>query len=174
MKTSHLLLTAIAMITGVSLSTAASAATATGSLNAKIVITSNCAITGTSTDLDFGSNASTTASAVSASNGGFSVTCTNQTPYTIGLKSTASGAADDGTGTMKATVGGTAYTIGYQLYQDSGTTVWGNVASGGSANVKSSIGTGTAQAFTVYGKTTSTLNVPAATYSDVVAINVEY
>jgi len=174
MNTYRLLLTAIAMLAGASLSTAASAASATGSLNAKIVITSNCAITGSSTDLDFGSNASTATGPISASNGGFSVTCTNQTPYTIGLKSTASGAADDGTGTMKANVGGTDYTIGYQLYQDAGTTVWGNVASGGSANVKSSIGTGTAQAFTVYGKTTTSLNVPAATYSDTVSINVEY
>ncbi len=173
MKTSQLLLTAIAMIAGVSLSTTASAATATGSLNAKITITSNCAITGASTDLDFGSNASTAAGPISASNGGFSVTCTNQTPYTIGLKSTASGSTDDGKGTMTATVGGTAYTIGYQLYQDAGTTVWGNTTTG-TANVKSSTGTGTAQAFTVYGKTTTSLNVPAATYSDVVSINVEY
>lgn len=174
MKTCRLLLTAIAVLTGVALSTAASASTtATGTLNAKITITSNCAVTGSTSDLDFGSNAST-ASAVSASNGGFSVTCTNQTPYTIGLQSTASGSATDGTGTMKATIGGTAYSIGYQLYQDSASTVWGNDPTSGTGNAKSAIGTGLAQQYTVYGKTTTSLNVPAGDYSDVVQINVVY
>lgn len=172
MKTNRFLLSSLAVLAGLSLSTAATAATATGSFNTKIVITGTCSVTGATTDLDFASHASTEGPA-SASNGGFSVTCTNLTPYTIGLQSSASGSTTDGKGTMTTTAPGVTQTIGYQLYQDSGTTVWGNSTSG-SANVKSSTGTGAVQAFTVYGKTTSTLNVPAATYSDIVNINVYY
>lgn len=172
MKTNRFLLSSLALLASISLSTTVLAATSTGTLNTKIVITSNCAITGTSTDLDFASHASTDASA-SASNGGFSVTCTNLTPYTIGLQSAASGSTTDGKGTMATTAPGVTQTIGYQLYQDSGTTVWGNSTTG-TVNVKSGTGSGAAQNFTVYGKTTTTLNVPAATYSDVVNINVYY
>lgn len=146
--------------------------TATGSMEVKIAITANCAVTGTSTTLDFGSQASTTADA--SNTGGFSVTCTNLTPYKIGLQSNSSGAGTGGTGVMSSTAPGVSQTIGYQLYQDTAHTMaWGNATSG-TLNVVSSTGTGATQAFAVYGKTTTTLNVPAATYTDTVAINVYY
>ncbi|HUH39419.1 MAG TPA: spore coat U domain-containing protein [Castellaniella sp.] len=152
---------------------ASAQSTATGTMDVKIIITANCAVTGTSTTLDFGSLAST-ATAASASNGGFNVTCSNMTPYNIGLKSTSTGALDDGIGVMSTTAPGVTQTIAYQLYQDAGfATAWGNTTSG-TVNTKSGTGTGAAQAYTVYGKVTSSLNVPAATYTDTVAINVYY
>ncbi|MBV6306002.1 spore coat U domain-containing protein [Candidimonas humi] len=171
------LLAAMSAVAGLSLFaaplTASAANTATGTLQAQIVITSDCTVSGGNSKLDFSSHKSTETDA-SANNGGFSVTCTNLTPYTIGLQSASAGSTTNGAGVMSSTAPGVSQTIGYQLYQDSSySTAWGNSTSG-TANVKSATGTGAAQAYVVYGKTTSTLNVPAATYSDTVNINVYY
>lgn len=175
--TTRHLLAALGSVAGLSLFaaplTASAAGTATGTLNAQIVITSNCSVSTGNAALDFSSHASTDSGA-DASNGSFSVTCTNLTPYKIGLQSASAGSTTNGAGAMSSTAPGVTQTIGYQLYQDSGFSVaWGNSQTG-TVNVKSGTGTGSAQAYTVYGKTTTTLNVPAATYSDTVNINVYY
>ncbi|TAM82361.1 MAG: spore coat U domain-containing protein [Candidimonas sp.] len=175
--TTHKLLNALGVASGLVLLSAsaltpAAASTATGTLNAQIVITSNCAVSTDNSTLDFASHASTSG-AVSASNGGFSVTCTDETPYTIGLQSAATGSTNNGAGTMSAS--GIKQTIGYQLYQDASlATPWGNNTATSGGNVKSNEGSGAAQSYVVYGKTTSSLNVPAGTYSDTVNINVTY
>lgn len=173
MKTSRFLLACATVAAGFPL-VASAQSTTTGTLQAKITITSNCVIAAGTTDLDFSSHASTETAPATADNGGFSVTCTNQTPYSIGLQSTASGSAKNGTGAMKSADAGITQTVGYQLYQDSArATVWGNETSG-SVNTKSATGSGSAQTYVVYGATTTTLNVPASTYADTVQINVYY
>ena len=176
MKLIRLLPVSAALVAGL-LSSGATMAADTlngGNFGVKIAITSECTVDAAKTDLDFGSKASTATAAATANNGGFSVTCTNQTPYSIGLQSTAGSSSSDGSGTMKATVGSTEYTIGYQLYQDAGdSTPWGN-SNTGSINTKEALGSGIAQAHTVFGKTTSTLNVPVATYTDTVAVSIYY
>ncbi|MCI2809593.1 Csu type fimbrial protein [Eoetvoesiella caeni] len=175
MKTKNFLLSTAAMAAGLIVSSGVMAqSTATGNLNAKIVITSNCAIVGTGTDLDFASHVSTETSAASASNGGFSVSCTPGTTYKIGLQSSAGSSTTDGKGLLKSADSAVTQTIGYQLYQDASfATVWGNSPTT-SPNIQAGTGTGAAQLYTVYGKTTSTLNVPASTYSDIVNISVYY
>ncbi|NYT44997.1 spore coat protein U domain-containing protein [Alcaligenaceae bacterium] len=147
----------------------AQTATASGSMQVQIAITANCAVTGTSTTLDFGSQVSTATGPASANNGGFSVSCTNGTQYKVGLKPVSTD-SNDGVGKMSADPDNGEF-IEYTLYQDSASTVWGNDVN---TNVKSGTGNGQVQAHTVYGKTTSTLNVAAATYRDTVAINVYY
>ena len=174
MKLNRLLPVSALLVAGLLSSGAAMAATTDGgTFGVKIAITSECTVDATKSNLDFGSTASTATSPVSANNGGFSVTCTNQTPYQMGLQSTASGAGTGGSGSMTATVNSVEYKVDYQLYQDAGTTAWGN-NNAASPNTKSAVGSGVAQPYTVYGKTTSTLNVPAATYNDTVAISVYY
>jgi spore coat protein U-like protein len=171
----HSLSASIALVAGLAFSAMASAVgttTATGSFQAKIQITANCAVGTSNPDLDFGSTASTTTTALSATNAGITVTCTNLTPYNIGLQSAASGSATDGTGTMKATVGGTDYTVGYALFN--GSTAWGNNTGTTGGNTVSAVGTGIVQTFPVSGKTTTTLNVPVATYTDTVTVSVYY
>ena len=177
--TTHKLLNALGVASGLALLSAsgltpAAATTATGTLKAQIVITSNCAVSTGNATLDFGSNPSTTSGASGTTGkNGFSVTCTDLTPYTIGLQSTSSDAGTNGAGKMSAS--GIAQTIGYQLYQDAAhTIVWGNNAASSGGNTQSAAGTGAAQQYAVYGATTSTLNVPAGTYSDTVNINVTY
>lgn len=173
MKTNSFLLTTAAMAAGLVMSSAALAqSTATGTLNAKIVITKDCAVTSSGTVLDFGSKASTVAVAATASTA-ITVKCTNLTPYKIGLQSSAASSATDGTGTMKYNDGSTVHTIGYQLNQASGGTPWGNVYSG-TTNTQGGTGSGSDQSYTVYGATTSTLNVAAGTYEDTVNISVYY
>jgi len=176
MMNKHLLTTSMSLLAGLTLlSGASNAATATpSSLQAKITITANCAISAAAdnTALDFGSHVSTETNAATANNGSFTVNCTNLTPYSIGL--TGSGSATDGTGSMSDGATPTAHTINYALFQDAGfTKAWGNTTGTG-GNTKAGVGTGAAQPYTVYGKTTSTLNVPAGSYTDTVAINVTY
>lgn len=171
MKTSRFLLSTAAMAAGLVMSSGVMAQT-TSTFQAKIVITKDCAITGASGDLEFGSVASTAAAPQSASATGLKIKCTNLTPYQIGLQS--SGSTTDGTGNMTYTQGGNTYSIGYQLYQTAGATPWGNVNTG-TINTKSGIGSGADQAYTVYGKTTSTdFNFPAGTYTDTVTVSLYY
>lgn len=80
-----------------------------------------------------------------------SVTCTDTTPYNVGLDagnvtgSTVSSRLMAGTAT-----GNTGTTVGFALYQDAGhTTVWGNTQG---TNTVGGTGTGAAQAITVYGQ----------------------
>lgn len=170
MKIKHTLTSTLALIASAALlPVTAGAATASGSLEAKITITSDCSVSTGNAALDFGSNAST-AAMPTANNGGFSVTCTNGSPYKIGL-TPASTSSAVGTGTM-STSPSNGSTIGYTLYQDSSfQTVWGSTAG---TNTNDSTGTGAAQSYTVYGKVTSSLNVPAGNYSDTVTIEVTY
>src|SRR6185369_1088632 len=74
------------------------------------------------------------------------VTCTNTTPYNVGLN------AGTGTGatvaTRKLTSG--ANTVNYTLYSNSGrTTVWGNTIG---ADTVAATGNGSAHNYTVYGR----------------------
>ncbi|CAM5219410.1 hypothetical protein CDEF62S_05530 [Castellaniella defragrans] len=176
MTTKHLLTTSMSLLAGLMLLPGVgNAATATpSSLQAKITITANCAISaaGTNNALDFGSHVSTESTAATANNGSFTVNCTNLTPFNIGLAG--SSGATNGTGTMSDGASPTPHTIGYQLYQDASfSTPWGNTTGTG-GNTEASVGTGAAVTYTVYGKTTTTLNVPAGSYTDTVAINVTY
>lgn len=104
-----------------------------------------------------------------------SVTCTVNTPYTVGLlplnvTSTA------GAGTMKGGSGGNTNTVQYQLYSNSAfTQIWGNTAAVGSTgNGVAGSGTGSLQSLNVYARTTSSTDVTPDTYTDTVQINVNY
>jgi spore coat protein U-like protein len=95
-------------------------------------------------------------------------TCTNTTPYNIGLDQ------GSGTGATVATRYMTAsgVTVSYSLYQDSGHgTVWG-VTQG--TNTLSETGNGSAQSWTVYGEVFSQTSVKPGTYSDTVNVYVYY
>src|SRR5215468_10310269 len=96
------------------------AATATTTFTVQVTITATCTINSAST-LNFGTQGVLGANVDQTST--IQVTCTNTTPYNIGLD------AGTGTGatvtTRKLTSGGA--TVNYTLYSDSGrTTVWGN------------------------------------------------
>jgi spore coat protein U-like protein len=105
------------------------------------------------------------------------VTCSNGTPYYIGLMPLST-SSPNGAGTMSGATPGNTNTVSYQLYQNSAlSTVWGNTATSTSAgNGVSGTGTGSQQnpLPVVYAKISSSTDVQPDTYSDTVQINVNY
>ena len=145
---------------------AAQAATATGTFNVTITITSECTVTNP-TDMAFGSHGLLTALVNQTST--FQVTCTNTTPYTIGLN-----AGLNASGSQRRMLGGVTNTefVNYNLYTDAGrTTAWGNA----SGSWVSATGNGSAQTYTVYGQVPAQATPsPGANYQDTVTITVTY
>lgn len=136
------------------------AATATATFNVTMTIQAGCTVTG-GADLNFGT-VGVIATNVDTSTT-FQVTCTNTTPYTIGLSN-----GLHVSGAQRRMLSGAA-TINYNLYSDTGrTTAWSDSATVGSS------GTGAAQTFTVYGRVPAQTTPAPATYTDVVTVTVTY
>lgn len=131
----------------------------------------NCTVA--ANDLTF--NAVAAGAATAPGNTTMSITCTVNTPYTVGLQPL-NVASTTGAGTMKGGTGGNTNTVTYQLYSNSTLSqVWGNTAAVGSTgNGVAGTGAGSAQALNVYAKTTSSTDVTPDTYTDTVQINVNY
>lgn len=129
---------------------------ATANFQVKIQVLSTCAIT--ATDIDFGLvNSNTT---VAEKTGALSVTCTNQTPYSVGLK---------GSGKMTHETDDTA-TIAYELFQKAGDSAqWDN-----NNHQYSASGTGAVQTIPVIAKVSGSTNVRAGNYADTVTATVTY
>jgi spore coat protein U-like protein len=96
------------------------------------------------------------------------VTCTNTTPYTIGLDAgTGSGAT---VAVRKMTSGGA--TVNYSLYTDSAhSNVWGNTIG---TDTVAGTGNGSAQSFTVYGQIPSQTTPAPGNYADTITVTVTY
>jgi len=141
------------------------AATATSSFTVSITIAATCTINSAST-LNFGNQGILSTNVDQTST--IQVTCTNTTPYNIGLD------AGTGTGatvtTRKMTSGGA--TVNYTLYSDSGrTTIWGNTVG---TNTVAATGNGTGQNYTAYGRVSSQTTPAPGTYTDTITVTVTY
>ncbi len=142
----------------------AEAATATGSFNVQVTIAATCVVT-SATNLDFGTQGVLAANVDQTST--INVTCTNTTPYNIGLDKGLNGSSVT-TRQMKA---GSAL-INYSLFSDSGrTTNWGNTVG---TDTVAATGNGSAQPFTVYGRIPAQTSPAAGTYTDTITITVTY
>jgi spore coat protein U-like protein len=132
-------------------------------------VAAQCTVTAGST-LNLGTVAPTATNV--AGNTSVSVTCSNTTPYYVGLLP--SNGNSVGAGVMSGT-GGNTSTVPYQLYQNAGlSTIWGNTATASSAgNGVSGTGTGVAQSVSVYARAASADFQPD-TYTDTVVVNVNY
>lgn len=144
---------------------AAYAATTTSTFQVQLTITAQCIIN-SAANLNFGSQGILSSNVDQSST--LSVQCTNTTPYNIGL--------DAGTGTgatvavRKMTSG--ANTINYSLYTDAArTTVWGNTIS---TDTVAATGNGSAQNYTVYGRTPSQTTPAPGAYADTITVTVTY
>jgi len=96
------------------------------------------------------------------------VTCTNTTPYNIGLDAgTGSGAT---VASRKLTSGGA--TVNYTLYSDTGrTTVWGTTIA---TDTVAGTGNGAAQSYTVYGRIPTQTTPAPGNYADTITVTVTY
>ena len=150
---------------------AAQAATATANMTVQLTVTATCTVSAAT--LDFGTtgllatliNATTT----------LSVTCTNTTPYSVGLDNGANFSS-----TRRMRQGATSNYIGYGLYTDSGrTNAWTTASSSTTCTTANSCalgtGNGSAQSITVYGQVPALGAAPTpGSYTDTVTITVTY
>ncbi|WDD94929.1 spore coat U domain-containing protein [Burkholderia sp. FERM BP-3421] len=143
--------------------------TATATFNVTLTIQANCTIA--ATPLAFGTTGVLAAALNQQTT--LSVTCSNLTPYNVGLDagnvtgSTVTARLLAGTAT-----GNTGTTVGFQLYQDSGhTTVWGNTQG---TNTVGGTGSGSAQTINVYGQVAAQSTPKPDTYQTTVTATVYF
>jgi len=141
------------------------AASTNTTFTVQATITATCTINSAST-LNFGTQGVLAANVDQTST--LQVTCTNTTPYNIGL--------DAGTGSG-ATVAvrkltSSSNTLNYTLYSYSGrTTVWGNTVS---TDTVAGTGNGTGQSYTVYGRIPAQTTPAPGNYTDTITVTVTY
>ena len=142
-----------------------SAATATTTMTVQMTITATCTVNSAST-LNFGTQGVLAANVDQTST--VQVTCTNTTPYNVGLNAgTGSGAT---VAIRKLTSG--ANTVNYTLYSNSGrTTVWGNTIG---TDTVAATGNGAAQNYTVYGRIPAQTTPAPGSYTDTITVTVTY
>jgi spore coat protein U-like protein len=113
----------------------------------------------------FGNYSGSTGNASSA----LSVTCTNATPYNVGLSA---GVASGATVNTRKMTGPASALLSYSLFSDPSRTLnWGQTI--GSDTVTGS-GSGAVQALTVYGQTPAGQFLAPGTYTDTITATVTY
>ena len=165
---------AAALLAG-GIATNASAATATGTFTVSLTVNKTCAVSGVS-NITLPAVTAGAAPQATATAGAFTVKCSNNTAYTVGLIPGNGTGGNGGTGNLSGTTAGnTGTTIAYALYQNSnGSTAWGNSPG---TNTQSGTGNGVAgsgKVFTPYANFTGSSDVQPDTYTDTVQINVVY
>jgi spore coat protein U-like protein len=115
------------------------------SFDVTMKIVADCTIS--ANGIDFGQNQGVLANAVNGSSA-INVTCTNTTPYNVGLNA-GTGAGSSGTTRYMNGTGANTNTVKFNLYQAQGSTPWGNTQG---TDTMAGTGTGAAQTLTVYGE----------------------
>jgi len=143
--------------------------TATATFTVTLTIQANCTIA--ANPLAFGSTG-VLASALNQQTT-LSVTCSNTTPYNVGLDAgTVSGSTVASRLLAGTATGNTGTTVGFQLYQDAGhTTIWGNTQG---TNTVGGTGTGSAQSITLYGQVAAQTTPKPDTYQSTVTATVYF
>ena len=141
----------------------AQAATATTSVSVSATVQATCLIS--STSLAFGVYTGVQLDATAT----LTVTCTNTTPYNVGLSA---GTAAGATVTTRKMTGPTAQLLSYALFQDTGrTTNWGSTVS---TDTTAGTGSGAAQPLTVYGRIAGSQFVAPGAYTDTVTATITF
>jgi spore coat protein U-like protein len=144
----------------------AEAATVTGTFNVQVVIAATCVLNSAS-NLSFGT-AGVLATPINDQST-ITVTCTNSTPYNIGLNKGLYG----GSVTTREMQGGTpGVFVNYSLFRDAGMTLnWGNTVL---TDTLAGTGNGTAQPYQVYGQIPAQTTPAPDTYNDTITVTVTY
>jgi spore coat protein U-like protein len=119
--------------------------------------------------LDFGQSQGVLATNVTV-NTSLSVTCTNTTPYNVGLNAGTGTGSTTSARLMSGTAGNTS-TVAFNLYQANGSTNWGNTQG---TDTKSGVGSGVAQTLTVYGVVPAQATPQPDTYKSTITATVYF
>jgi len=156
--------------------------TANTSFNATLTLNAACTVSAENMTFSPGSNAQNNLSAVIDSTSNLSVLCTNTTPYSVSL-----GAGANGTILQRQLKSGSV-AVNYNLYADAvHSIIWGDGATAGSVvglngsaiNTGSTVGTGgvgtgNPQTLTVYGEVATQAAPAPGTYTDNIAVVVNF
>ncbi|MBR8044531.1 spore coat U domain-containing protein [Burkholderia multivorans] len=158
-----------AMLGGTAHAATYSNGTATATFTVTLTLQPNCTIA--ANPLNFGTNG-VLATAINQQTT-LNVTCTNTTPYNVGLDAgTVTGSSVASRLMAGTSTGNTTTTVAFQLYQDAGrTTIWGNTQG---TNTVAGTGTGAAQALTVYGQVPAQATPKPDTYQTTVTATVYF
>lgn len=141
----------------------------TSNFDVTLTIIADCTIA--AAPLDFGQSQGVLASTVSV-NSSLQVTCTNTTPYNVGLNAgTVSGSSTSARLMAGTTAGNTATTVAFNLAMTSGGGNWGNTQG---TDTKSGTGTGAVQTLTVYGSVPAQATPQPDTYKSTVTATVYF
>ncbi len=139
------------------------AATATTTFQVTATVQATCLIS--ATNLAFGTYTGVQVAQTST----ISITCTNTTPYNVGLNA---GTAPGATVSTRKMTGPSAALLSYAMYQDAGHTInWGNTVG---TDTVAGTGNGSAQTLTVYGLLTAGQYVTPGAYVDTITATVTY
>jgi len=146
----------------VSMNTFAATATSTMAVSASVVAA--CTVSA-----DAMAFAAYSGDAVSSTSN-LTVNCTNAAPYTIGLGAGSGTGATTTTRVLTGSIAGT--TMNYGLYQDATfATSWGDTVD---TDTLAGVGSGVDQTIAVYGQIVAGQNSSVGTYTDSVAVTVNY
>jgi spore coat protein U-like protein len=166
-------LVALWLFTAISPPTATAAVysngTATATFTVSLTLQANCSIS--ANPLNFGTNG-VLGTAINQQTT-VSVTCTNTTPYNVGLDAgSVTGSSVTNRLLAGTATGNTTTTVGFQLFQDAGRTViWGNTQG---TNTVAGTGSGSAQPLTVYGQVPTQATPRPDTYQATVTATVYF
>ncbi|WP_425470725.1 Csu type fimbrial protein [Trinickia fusca] len=143
--------------------------TATSTFNVSLTIQANCTVL--ANPLNFGTNGVLAAALNQQTT--VAVTCSNTTPYNVGLDAgTVSGSTVSSRLMAGTATGNTSTTVSFQLYQDAGhTTVWGNTQG---TDTVGGTGNGSSQSITIYGQVPTQTTPKPDTYQTTVTATVYF
>ncbi|CAN7303121.1 Csu type fimbrial protein [Bosea sp. LjRoot237] len=142
----------------------ANAATATGTFQVQINIQAACTIA-SATDMNFGNVGVLSTNIDSTST--ITVQCTATTPYNIGLNAGLNGGA-----VTTRQMSGAGGTVNYSLFRDPARTLnWGETIG---TDTSVGTGSGSTQAYTVYGRVSAQATPSPALYTDTITVTVTY
>lgn len=139
----------------------------TANFDVTMKIIADCTIA--ANPLDFGQSQGVLSTAVTA-NTTLNVTCTNTTPYNVGL-SAGSGTGSTTSARVMSGTGGNTSTVAFNLNQTSGGVNWGNTQG---TDTLSGTGTGALQNLTVYGTVPSQSTPQPDTYKSTITATVYF
>ena len=130
-------------------------------------IVANCTVA--ALPLDFGQAQGVLSAAVNV-NTTINVTCSNSTPYNLGLNA-GTGAGSSGTTRKLSGTGANTGTVAFNLFQTAGSTLWGDTQG---SNTVGGTGTGSAITHTVYGQVPVQATPAPDTYKSTITATVYF